>query len=561
VALGALLTLAVALALRPPEVPRVTAIRQVTHDRTTKLNVYTDGSRVYYTAAVGGATWLMQAPATGGESVRLETTLRRPRISDIVPDRGELVVEDDQHWFAGEADPVWLVPTVGGSPRSFGEVEGWAGLSADGRHAVYARGRDLLVASGEGLGSRRVLTAPTTILLPRLSPDARRVRYTLESEDWSRPLTRSLWEADVERGTAREILPGWNATGLGWTPDGRSFLFRASRDGEVALWLLPEERRWPWSRSARAPVRLTPGPMEFYASAVSPDGRAVYAVGALPGNAAELVRYDHSAGLFVPFLGGLPASDVAFSRDGRWAAYVLYPEGTLWRSRADGSDRRQLTFAPAQAHLPRWSPDGKTIAYMSQLPGEPWRICLVEAGGGKPRRVATGVSQEMTPDWSRDGTRLVFGGFPPHTPEKPIALSIVDLSTGKVSALPGSEGLYNPLWSPDGQTIAALSADDTRLVLFDLAAGRWRDLLSGSETLISPNFTADGTGLLTQRGSAVIRVSVADGRVEPVASLEGIALVDAGFDAWTAVAPDDSPITLRETGGTTEVYALDVDWP
>jgi len=89
---------------------------------------------------------------TGGDSIGLETTLRRPHIHDIVPGRNELVVEDDVRWLAENADPVWLVSTVGGSPRPLGEVEGAASLSADGRHVVYVRGRDLFLARGDGLG-------------------------------------------------------------------------------------------------------------------------------------------------------------------------------------------------------------------------------------------------------------------------------------------------------------------------------------------------------------------------------------------------------------------------
>jgi hypothetical protein len=43
-------------------------------------------------------------------------------------------------------------------------------------------------------------------------------------------------------------------------------------------------------------------------------------------------------------------------RDGEWVTYVLLPEGTLWRSRVNGSERTQLTIAPFRVTLPRWSP-------------------------------------------------------------------------------------------------------------------------------------------------------------------------------------------------------------
>jgi hypothetical protein len=238
----------------------VTAIRQVTHDGATKDVPFTDGSRVYYSATVAGGLWLMQAPVTGGDSIRLETTLRRPLIQDILPRRSGLLVEDDLRWWVGDADPVWLVPTVGGSPRPLGEVEGFAGVSADERHIVFARGSDLFLAQGDGSEARSVLIAPGIAVRPRLSPDARRVRYTVI------PTTgrgsRSIWEAAT-------------------------------------------------------------------------DGR----------NA-------HSTGLFVAFLGGLSATCVEFSRDGRWITYVRHPDRTLWRSRPDGSDRLQLTFAVAHRKGP-----------------------------------------------------------------------------------------------------------------------------------------------------------------------------------------------------------------
>ena len=75
---------------------------------------------------------------------------------------------------------------------------------------------------------------------------------------------------------------------------------------------------------------------------------------------------DYSAAQAVnlcPTFGGISAQDVGVSRDAQWVAYVAYPERTLWRSRVDGSQRLQLTSRPLQVSLPRWSPDGKQIAF------------------------------------------------------------------------------------------------------------------------------------------------------------------------------------------------------
>src|SRR4029077_19332196 len=100
----------------------------------------------------------------------------------------------------------------------------------------------------------------------------------------------------------------------------------------------------------------------FGAMTGSPDGKKLFAQGLQ--NRGELIRYDAQRRAFVPFLSGIWATDLRFSRDGQWVAYVSYPEGTLWRSRVDGSARLQLTNSPVFASLPRWSPDGTQIAFM-----------------------------------------------------------------------------------------------------------------------------------------------------------------------------------------------------
>jgi Tol biopolymer transport system component/tRNA A-37 threonylcarbamoyl transferase component Bud32 len=555
--LAGLITAVVVSRYRAPAVPRVTAIRQVTHDGSTKGGrVFSDGSRVYYTTPMSGGRRLVQAPVTGGDSMGIETTLRRPVIRDILPRRGELLVEEDMRFWEGDADPVWLVPTVGGNPRPLGEVEGEAGVSADEQHVVFAKGPDLFLAQGDGSAAQRILTAPGIVSRPRLSLDARRVRYTVQPTDGSQP---SIWEAATDGSGVRPLLPGWYSFEGSWTPDGRYYLFAAWRDREVALWALPEHRpRW-WKRTAGEPVKLTAGPMRYWSPTTSPDGRTVFAVGRLPSTGGELVRYDASTGLFVPFLGGLSALCVESSRDGRWVVYVRYPDRTLWRSRPDGSERLQLTFPPDMTYVPRWSPDAQQIAYVCDSPGKMPRIYVLGAGGGKPRPVLPGNRIEIDPTWSPDGARLLFGSAPTRTGKDPLAIWILDLRTGGVSTLPGSEGFYSPRWSPDGESVVALSADNTQMRFYSFATRHWREVISGSAALRYPNFTRDSRWVQLAAGTKVMRVRVADGQIEPVTTLDNMALVTL-LGTWVGVASDDSPIALRERS-VAEVYALDVAWP
>ncbi len=197
---------------------------------------------------------------------------------------------------------------------------------------------------------------------------------------------------------------------------------------------------------------------------------------------------------------------------------------------------------------------------MSLSPGEKWESLIVAADGGRPQPVK-GPPGAMDPTWSPDGTRLALGSSTAPSTGAPIR--VVDLKSGKALALPGSEGLSSPRWSPDGRSILALSRDYTRLVLYEFATGRWRDLLAADSPAFGyPSWTHDGTRIQVQKGSSIVRVRVADGRVEPVASFERVPLVvTLGSWGWLGIAPDDSPLVLRRLSGGIEVYALDAEWP
>ena len=61
---------------------------------------------------------------------------------------------------------------------------------------------------------------------------------------------------------------------------------------------------------------------------------------------------------------------VSFSKDGQWVAYVSFPEGTLWKSKLDGSQRLQLTYPPLTPVGLSWSPDGQQIVFFAFSPGQ-----------------------------------------------------------------------------------------------------------------------------------------------------------------------------------------------
>lgn len=276
------------------------------------------------------------------------------------------------------------------------------------------------------------------------------------------------------------------------------------------------------------------------------------------------MRYDAKARQFAPYLGGISATEVDFSRDGQWVAYLAYPEGSLWRSKADGSQRLQLTLPPMRPFLPRWSPDGRQILFYAATPDHPYKIYMVSAQGGAPQQLMTGKRNEHDPGWFPDGNSLVFGRMPWLETEAagPVAVHLLDLRRHQVSTLPRSQGLFSPRWSPDGHYVAALTMD-AEFILFDFATQKWLRLTDGSVSY--PTWSRDGkyiySGGLYEKENAIHRVRINDRRLERIVSLGGLPQ-RAGFwgAPWLGLAPDDSPLVLRDTS-VQEIYALDWEAP
>jgi len=170
----------------------------------------------------------------------------------------------------------------------------------------------------------------------RWSPDSRRIRFSVQDP---RTLSFTLWEVSADGSNLHALLPGWNnppAECCGtWTRDGKYFLFQSTRNGRTDLWAIPEAGNL-FRRASWKPMQLTAGPMSFLSPDASRNGRDIFALGVQRKN--ELVRFDSLSKQFVPYLSGMSAEGVAFSKEGRWTTYVAIPQGYLWRSKLDGSE-------------------------------------------------------------------------------------------------------------------------------------------------------------------------------------------------------------------------------
>jgi len=277
----------------------------------------------------------------------------------------------------------------------------------------------------------------------------------------------------------------------------------------------------------------------------------------------ELVRYDAATREFVPFLGRISASDASFSKDGQWVAYVSLPERNLWRSRADGTERLQLTFPPTVAGLPRWSPDGTQLAFVDMQLGRPWKVLLISAQGGAPQEMLAENSYQVDAEWSPDGKQMVYGrsvmaGGGEST------IQLLDLNSKQSSTVPGSKGLFGARWSPDGQHLVALSSDSRKIALYDFKTGKWSDWLTGPGARSYPNWSKDAAYLYfttyATDSPGSYRVKLGQARPELLVDLRELQQFAGMLGTWSGTTPDGSPLFVRDLS-TDEVYALDLDLP
>jgi serine/threonine protein kinase/Tol biopolymer transport system component len=545
----------------PASPPRVVASVQITNDGSPKRSLVTDGVRLYFSEYVGGHSVLMQVSTSGGDTAPLPNPLPSADIYDILPSRSELLVRTGEEGAEPES-ALWVLPVPGGSPRRLGDIVAHAATwTPDGRHIIYGNGSTLYLCNVDGTESRKLVTVAGVPFGLRVSPDGSLLRFSVEDPGQH---TSSLWEVAADGHGLHPLLLEWNKppkeSAPTWTLDGKYFFFQSGRANGLDIWAI-RERKSIASRASTVPMQLTAGPLAF-STPVSRDNGRLFVIGQQ--RRFDLVRYAGKSQQFSTYLPGISAGEAEISRDGQWITYVAHPEHTLWRSKLNGSSRIQLTFAPLEAHLPRWSPDGTRIAFMAFRPGRPWKIFVVSAQGGTPQELTSEGRNQGDPTWTPQGDSIIFGAMPwlEYGTSSGPSIKVVDLQASSVSDVTGSEGLFSPRCSPDGRYIAAFSADSTRLMLYDFKTRKWSQLAQG--LFAFENWSLDGKYLYAEnyldKSDDFVRVSIADGKVERLFSLKE---VPRGFDpweSWVGLAPDDTPLLMRDKS-TQEIYRLDLDFP
>jgi Tol biopolymer transport system component/DNA-binding winged helix-turn-helix (wHTH) protein len=548
--------------IRPLPMPHIVASHALTKSKNRKSFyqglLLTDGANLYFQEKERAKLKTMQVRLPGGELSELKISAGDlDSLRDISKDGSELLLSVyDREAHRSDA---WIQPLPAGSPRLVVKDARWPALSPDGQRIFFVRNNDkhLYQVKIDGTQVQQLATFPDFSGLA-ISPNGQRVRAFVGP-------TRAIWEAGVDGSNPHPIFREHkeSVSQGNWSPDGKYFYFGSSDGDRLNLWVASEERSWLGKETQLR--QLTFGPLGYGTPTVSKDGRHLYAVGREPHG--QLSVYDQHSGQFVPYLNGISACFVDFSRDGRWVAYVSYPEGTLWRSRIDGSERRQLTVPPLAVMNPRWSPDGKLIAFMELSGGDRRsmsgrsRVYVVSAEGGGPLLLVGenegGGADAADPTWSPDGTRVAYAaGGAADIGE----IRVLDLARQKSAKIPGSEEMWSPRWSPNGRYLVTIKGYFPREeYLYNFDSQQWKEL--SPQHLNWPSWSRDSNSVYALRYDSTVRIAIPGGDVEKIGPFPD--LVTAFWMAeglgWLGVTPDGRPLTTLDTG-IEEVYAFDLEY-
>ena len=427
-----------------------------------------DGDRVVFT--YGGDLWT--APATGGNAIRLTSHPGIEVFGKFSPD-GKWIA------FTGQYDgdeQVYVVSSAGGVPRQLtfypargplaprwgwdNQIYGW---SKDGKRIFFRSLRDSWSLPIARLFSVSVDGGPAEPLpMPEAgsgdySPDATQMVYSPQSRDFRSEKrygggqANSLYIFDLKSYATKRVTEGPRPTrDPMWIGD--TIYFNSDRDGHFNLYAynIPSGKTTQLTTSKLWDVRWPSSDNE---------SRIVYEQN------GELQVFDIKSHKSTAISIAVPDEGLArrpshISAANNIESYSISPKGerALFSARGDiftapiekGPTRNLTHTSGAHDKWPSWSPDGASIAFISDLSGEE-ELYVVPQDGLKPAQQITngGRAMRYQPEWSADSKRLAFS-------DKDGKLYVVALADRKLTEIADTPRgqIRDYTWSPRGNYLA-----------------------------------------------------------------------------------------------------------
>src|SRR5213592_3003518 len=347
---------------------------------------------------------------------------------------------------------------------------------------------------------------------PQLSPDGKWVAYTVTEQSLkdNRGITR-IWLADVASGAMRQLTAGPGSDRQPrWSPDGRTLAFVSTRENGAQLWVLPiaggEARRvtslaegvfdplwlpdgtglivtsdikWPAQQEIDRRNDDFPTDARLWTGLLWrhwDDWRAgkrqhLFTVTLADGSTRDVTPVDHD----VPTIATSGDGDVTVSPDGREVAVAMHGDSVVadntnvdvYVLSPDGGAMRAVTTAPGADNTPRYSPDGKWLAYLSmERPGfeaDRLRLMLLRRKDGT---IESGNGVDATAGWTLSvgsytwcpNSTCVYAVVEEHGRDN---VYRIDLPSFRRSVVVSRGVNTNVQVAPDGRTLAYLHQSNT----------------------------------------------------------------------------------------------------
>ena len=356
---------------------------------------------------------------------------------------------------------------------------------------------------------------------PRISPDGAWVAYTVGTQDLKADRQQTdLWMTSWDGATTLRLTTTEKESESRprWSPDGRYLAFLSSRGDEdeaSQLWLLP--------RAGGEAERVSQGKAGVDDYAWSPDGtRFVFVV-----SDSDSVAVSGKAGK-----DRTPPPIVIdrfyFKED--VTGYRTHKRSHLYLFDLATREMKQLTSGDNDDLQPAWSPDGKSLAFLSKRGPDAdrtnsWEIYVVQARpGAEARQVTHSESAVNNPDgenfiaWSPDGSQIAFlqrgsHGLIYYAVNK---LALVPAAGGPVRVLAADldRWVSDPAWAPDGRSIYLILEEDRvqHLVRVPAGGGRPEPVLQGRRVVSAFDVSPAGRiAALVSTTATLPEVFAADG--------------------------------------------------